>query len=132
MLKVLFREKEVVYLMRDCVDVKRRVLKVKAKPQYGWKPKKHHERDVTVPRDLINLIDSLPRNGDLVFGKNGEPDMHLLRDLKAVAEKVGVDPDRVWLHKFRATGCTTLLQKGMPLPDVMRLGGWRDLASVQR
>ena len=31
------------------------------------------------------------------------------------------DPDRVWL-----------LQRGMPLPDVMRLGGWRDLASVQR
>ena len=24
------------------------------------------------------------------------------------------------------------VQAGMPLPDVMRLGGWRDLASVQR
>ena len=23
-------------------------------------------------------------------------------------------------------------QKGMPLPDIMRLGGWRDLDSVRR
>ena len=32
-----------------------------AKPQYGWKPKKHHERDVTVPRDLIDQITALPK-----------------------------------------------------------------------
>jgi site-specific recombinase XerD len=35
-------------------------------------------------------------------------------------------------HKFRATGCTKLLQRGVPLPDVKAMGGWRDLASVQR
>lgn len=133
MLKALMREKEAVYLTWDRVDVKRSVIYIKAQPQYGWKPKKHHERAVTVLRDLINMIDALPRTGLLVFGKeDGSPDMHLLRDLKAIAKSCSLDPDHCWLHKFRATGCTKLLQSGMPLADTMKLGGWRDLASVQR
>lgn len=67
-----------------------------------------------------------------MFGKDGQPDGHLLRDLKRVANRVRVDPKRAKLHSFRRTGATRLLQKGVPLQEVMALGGWRDLASVQR
>lgn len=68
-----------------------------------------------------------------MFGRvDGQPDTHLLRNLKAVAKCAGLDPDRCWLHKFRATGATKFLQKNMPLADVMKLGGWRDLKSVER
>lgn len=128
----LFREREVVYLTWADVDVARSVLKVKAKPQYGWKPKKHHEREVKVPRELMNMIVALPRTGALVFPHNGMPDLKLWRKAKQIAKKVGLDPDHVWLHKFRASGTTRYFQKGMPLPDLMQLGGWRDMKSVQR
>ena len=133
MLKGLFREKEVVYLTWDCVDVQRSVLKVKAKPQYNWKPKKHHEREVKVPRDLVNMIVALPKHGPLVFARHdGKPDTKLWRKAKQIAKKAGMDSDRVWLHKFRATGATRYFQNMMPLPDIMALGGWRDMKSVQR
>jgi len=36
------------------------------------------------------------------------------------------------LHKFRATGATRYFQRAMPLPDIMALGGWRDMKSVMR
>jgi hypothetical protein len=29
-------------------------------------------------------------------------------------------------------GCTKLLQKGVPLPDIMHLVGWKDFDSVRR
>jgi integrase len=133
MLKALFCEGEAMHLAWPDVDAKKCILRVRSKPEYGWRVKKYHERDVTVPRELIEQIMALPKNGPLVFAReDGQPDGHLLRDLKAIAKRVGIDPGRVWLHKFRATGCTRLLQRNMPLPDVMRLGGWRDLASVQR
>lgn len=110
-----------------------KVILVKAQPQHGWTPKKHHERRVKVPMELIKLIAALPPTGPLVFGtETAKPDMKLLRALKRIAVEVGVDPDRRWLHKFRASGATRYFQAGMPLPDIMALGGWRDIKSVQR
>jgi site-specific recombinase XerD len=35
-------------------------------------------------------------------------------------------------HTFRATFCTTLLRQGVPIPDVMRLMGHKDVASTMR
>jgi integrase len=119
----LLREKEVVYLTWDCVDTKRSVIHVKAQPQWDWKPKKHHERSVKVPRSLMNLIDALPRTSRLVFAReDGESDGHLLRYIKDAAVRAGLDPDRVWNHKLRASSCTRSFQAGMPMSDIMRLG----------
>jgi integrase len=133
MLKGLLREKECVYLTWDCVDARRNILRVKAKPQYGWRPKKAYERDVDVPRNLIEQIMALPKTGALVFGtEDGKPDGHMLRYLKDAAKRSGFAADRAWLHKFRATGATRYFQAGMPLPDIMAMGGWRDVDSVKR
>jgi len=133
MLQGLLREQEVIFLTWADVDARRNILHVKSKPEYGFRVKKHHERGVTVPKDLIDQIMALLKNGPLVFAKDdGEPDGHLLRYLKDAAKRAGLDPKRAKLHSFRRTGATILLQKGMPLQEVMALGGWRDLASVQR
>lgn len=133
MLKALLREKEAVYLEWPDVNAPRSTVTVRSKPQWGWRVKKFHERTVKVPRELVALIVALPRTGPLVFGtEGGKPDLKLLRALKKIAVTAGIDPDRCWLHKLRATGCSILLQSGMPLPDVMAMGGWRDLESVQR
>lgn len=132
MYKALLREKEAVYLTWLDVNEKRSTIGVRSKPQFGWRVKKWHERTIKVPRDLMTKIMALPRTGALVFGVDGKPDLHLLRALKKIAAEVNLDPAHCWLHKFRASGATKLLQSGMPLKDVMLMGGWRDLASIQR
>jgi integrase len=128
----LFRDQEVVYLGWADVDSTRCILHVRSKPQYGFRVKKCHERSVTVPRALVDLIMSLPHHGPLVFADDNKPDHDLLSDLKTIAKKAGVDPKRAKLHSFRRTGATHYAQKGLPLPELMRIGGWRDLKSVQR
>ena len=106
MLKALFREKEVVYLTWADVHAKRSVPRVRSKPQYNWRVKKYHERDVTVPRALIDQIMALPKTGPLVFPReDGQPDLHLWRYLKDAAKRTRFAPERAWLHKCRATGC---------------------------
>ena len=76
---------------------------------------------------------SCPAWGRLIFAEDGvTPSTHLLRDLKNIAEKAGLNSDELWQHKFRAIGCSTLLQSGMLLPDVMALEGWKDVTSVKR
>jgi integrase len=134
MLQGLLREREVVYLARADVDAKRCIIHVRSKPEYNFRVKKHHERAVSVPRNLIDLIEALPCNGPLIFAReeDGQPDLKLLRYLKFAAVRAGINPKRAKLHSFRRTGATIYLQKGLPLQELMALGGWRDLQSVQR
>jgi integrase len=54
------------------------------------------------------------------------------RDPKAIANRVRIDRKRAKLHSFRRTGTKRLLQKGLSLQEVMALGGWKDIVSVQR
>lgn len=71
--------------------------------------------------------------GPLVFSEDGvTPDYYLLKDLRKIAAQAGLDPGDCWQHEFRVTGATTLLRSGMDLTTVMRMGEWKDVASVQR
>jgi len=70
--------------------------------------------------------------------------MKLLRSLKRRVYKAGLncgvckpclernECERWFLHKFRATFITKLLQSGMDLRTVMKLSGHSDLQSVMR
>jgi integrase/recombinase XerD len=62
----------------------------------------------------------------------GWPNKHMLRMLKAVASRAGMDPDAWWLHKFRATFATHALQGGIDLRTVQSWMGHTDLASTMR
>jgi integrase len=86
----------------------------------------------------------------LVFGRQGgaidDPEGHLLRRLKGLAKKAGLncgecgtcvssdgdECERWFLHKFRASFITRLLREGMDLRTVMLLSGHADLESVMR
>jgi integrase len=84
---------------------------------------------VTSRRSRI-LISRPTRTSKLVFPReDGQPDGYLLRDLRGIANRVRIDPKRAKLHSFRRTGATKLLQKGLPLQEVMALGGWRRRAA---
>ena len=63
------------------------MVRVRSKPQYNWRVKKYHERDVTVSRSLIDQIMALPKTGALVFGReDGQPALHMWCYLKDAAK----------------------------------------------
>jgi integrase len=145
------REREAMHLEWTDMSTSRRTLQVRSKPDYGHRIKNAEEREMTLTDDILAQL-SLYRESHqgqrLVFGKRGgsvdAPDGHLLRRCKRLAYKaklncetcstcVASDECQDWfLHKFRATYCTTLLRSGMDLRTVQRLMGHSDLASTMR
>jgi integrase/recombinase XerD len=134
-----FREQETIYVAWKNVDSSGGVVQVRHKPQYGWTPKAYKEREVPAPAELIaELLKAKPATAkatDLIFtAPEGGPNGHMLRILKRVAKRAGLDPDDCWLHKFRATFATTALQGGV---DIRTVGKWlghsdKDLTSTMR
>lgn len=100
-----------------------------------WSPKTHEERTVRVPRALIAGLRALPRIGgsNLLFPTaKGNVCLHMLRTMKRLGRKAGLNPVDVWLHKWRANFATTLLRGGMPLVDVSSQLGHSKISTTQR
>jgi integrase len=100
-----------------------------------WTPKDHEERIAKVPRSLVRSLRELPqiRGAEPVFpSQRGGVNWHMLRSIKRTAARAGMDPDKAWLHKFRANFCTTLLRAGVPVQDVMTQMGHSKLESTLR
>jgi integrase len=151
LLKTGLREREAMHLEWVDVSHPRRVLQVRSKPRYRHKIKDAEEREMPLTGELSKQLkhyrDNQPKHR-LVFGKLGgtedEPDGHLLRRLKVLVKKAGLNCDHCstcisskeceswFLHKFRATYITTLLRNGMDLRTVMKLSGHSSLEAVMR
>ena len=134
-----FRKKEVVYCQWRDVDLKMGVVRVTAKPEYGFRPKDWEEREVPIPTILIDSLRgwAKQRNGsEFVFPtRNGTPRKHrtqLLELCKSIAGRAGLDPDDFFLHKFRSTFATKHLQAGVDLRTVQLWLGHKDLESTMR
>ena len=150
LLKTGLREREAMHLEWTDISFARRTLKVRSKPQHGHKIKDAEERELTLTDDLIAALEAYHETSAhrLIFGKRGglvdAPDGHLLRRCKVLARKAGLNCDHCatcekrgecekwFLHKFRATYCTTLLRSGLDLRTVQALAGHADLASTMR
>jgi integrase/recombinase XerD len=150
------RDKEVRYCAWRDVDFRGHVVRVTAKPQWGFKPKNKEEREIPVPATLLTELRALkgrqdgsknPRN--LVFPTvTGEPDKNHEWKLKRIAYKAGLNCGRCtsrhgnrcsegeycsnwFLHKFRHTFATRNLQDHVC--DIRTLQLWlghSDLAST--
>jgi integrase/recombinase XerD len=132
-----FRDQEAQYTTWRDINPTASTVSVRHKPQYRWTPKAYKERSVPVTSSFVQqLLATKPfdaKQTDLVFpAPGGGPDKHMLRTLKDVATKAGLSPETVWLHKFRATFCTTVLQNGVDLRTVQHWMGHSDLASTSR
>jgi len=69
----------------------------------------------------------------ILAGLEGEGSYLLLDDcVKAVTERVKLDPDGFWLHKFRATSATWSLWAGVDLRTVQQWLGHSDMESTMR
>jgi integrase len=61
----------------------------------------------------------------------GNVNNKLLRTCKRLAAKAGLDPERFWLHKFRAHHATHCLRSGMDVETLKRhLGHSKDSKSI--
>lgn len=146
-LKCGLRDQEVAHLEWLDIDFREGILRVRSKPEYGFRVKDTEERDIPIPSDLMNEMKAAKgcAEGKLVVGAGIKPDRHLLRNLKRLAWRAGLNCGvcdgclgalhecREWtLHKFRRTYCTTLLRAGIDLRTVQAFMGHADMASTMR
>jgi integrase len=130
-----------MHLLWSNVRFNSNIIEMRWKPQFTWTPKAYKEREVPVPNELLEILETHRRSlpvarasaQALVFSTaSGRRDTHMLRALKRNAKKAGLNPGDFWLHKFRATFATTHLQAGVDLRTVMTWMGQTNLESIIR
>lgn len=113
-------------------------IKIQPRPEWNFKPKKHHCRDIPIAdpelwAQLMRRKMLLSRVSTLVFHtKSGKPLTHLWEDTQTIFAKTVVDMVKAHPHCFRATFCTTLLRQNLPMPDIMKVMGHKDVQSTMR
>lgn len=130
-----FREQEVVHLIWSDVNLKLNTIRVTAKPDLGFWPKRWEEREVPVVRALIELLRDHPRQGNARFvfpSPKGNREWHMLDRGKDVATRAGLDPAKWDLKTFRSTYATRMLRAGFDVRTVQHWMGHRSLETTMR
>lgn len=147
-----FREQEVMYSTWSNVDFKGKVVLARSRPEMGFRLKDKEERSVPVPDSLIDALAERKRRSSsmLVFPTpQGKPHGHLLRVLKALALRAGLNCGecvskngkscaahpvcKEWqLHSLRRTFATFHSEAGVSAPTIQRWLGHEDLATTLR
>jgi len=130
-----FREQEVVHLVWNDVHFQLNTVKVTAKPDLGFYPKRWEEREVPVPKQLIRLLEQHPRLRDVRFvfpSPRGNRELHMLDRCKAIARRAGLDPEKFHLRKFRSTYATRMLRAGFDVRTVQHWMGHKSLETTMR
>ena len=135
--RTAMREQEVMHAEWSWIDFERSVVTVRENKKHNWKPKAYKGRHISIPSSLLALLKTWKEKSDttcgLVFPTSGcKPKQNFLDECKAIAERAELNKDEFYLHKFRATRATRLLQGGMDIKSVQRLLGHSDLESTMR
>jgi integrase len=130
-----FREQEVVHLSWEDINSTLDTIKVTAKPDLGFYPKRWEDREVPVQKRLINRLEKHPhhRNSRFVFpSPPGNCDLHMLDKCKDVAKRAKVDVDKFDLKTFRSTYATRMLRAGFDPRTVQHWMGHKSLETTMR
>ncbi len=130
-----FREMEVVHLYWNDINAALRTVRVTAKPELGFSPKRWEEREVPVPKQLIELLENHQhRKGSrFVFASPpGNREYHMLDKCKAVAKRAKLDSARFDLRTFRSTYATRMLRSGFDVRTVQHWMGHKNLETTMR
>lgn len=130
-----FREQEVMYLFWKDLDPKLRIVRVLSKPDLKFFPKRWEEREVPVPVELVELLESHPRTitSPFVFpSPTGNREQNFLRRCKSVAARAGLDPEEFDLKTFRSTYATSMLRRGFDVRTVQHWMGHKSLETTMR
>jgi integrase len=128
------REQEVMHASWDDIDFENKTATVRENKQWGFKPKAYKGRLIPLTTELVDLLKVWKKQSDpacgLIFSRDRSPRPDFLDTCKAVAKRAGLTD--FYLHKFRATRATHLLQNGMDIKSVQRILGHTDLQSTMR
>ena len=148
MLKTGFRMQECMYLEWGDIDFVNNTVSVRSKQHWNFEPKDAEERSVPLVNGLCEKLQTWQKSRPgtrLVFGTRSDlPNNKMLPKLKRIAKNAklncGICPtcmekqecERFYLHKFRASYATRLLQNGVDIRTVQKLLGHSDLDSTLR
>jgi integrase len=117
-------------LIHDC-----RVLFIREKKQWNWKPKGRKERHIRLPDFLAEELKK-KRGTGLIWPneETGKPERHLLRKLKAVVKRRKLKATYAnWtLHMFRHTFATMHLRAKTDVRTVQKMLGHKNLETTQK
>lgn len=148
LLKTGVRMQEGMHLEWPNLQFRSKILRVRENWQEKSRIKDRAERSVPLPDDLIDTLLAWRKHrptAHLVLGTlNDTPNWKWLQTLKRSVRRAGLncgrckgclgtkECNRWYLHKFRATYTTRLLQSGVDARTVMAYTGHEDLATVMR
>jgi integrase len=130
-----FREMEVVHLTWSDVNFKLNTIRMTAKPELGFSPKRWEEREVPAATYLMDLLKAHPHHGTSRFvfpSPPGNREYHMLDKCKAVAERAKLNSKNFDLRKFRSTYATRMLRAGFDVRTVQHWLGHRSLETTMR
>ena len=130
-----FREQEMMYLFWGDVNFQLRTIRVTAKKELGFSPKRCEEREIPLHAELAKLLERHPRleNCRFVFpSPTGNREQNMLLKCKAVAERCGFDPANFDLKTFRSTYGTRMLRFGFDVRTVQYWMGHKSLETTMR
>ena len=130
-----FREQEVVYLFWSDVAFPLRTIRVTAKKDLGFSPKRCEEREIPLHAELAKLLERHPRMEGCRFvfpSPTGNREQNMLLKCKAVAERCGLDPAKFDLKTFRSTYGTRMLRFGFDVRTVQYWMGHKSLETTMR
>jgi integrase/recombinase XerD len=135
--RTAMREQEVMHVSWSDIDFERSAITVRENKRFGWKPKAYKGRSISIPASLVTLLRAWKEKSDatcgLVFPTTGcKPKQNFLDECKAIAKRAELNKGEFYLHKFRATRATRLLQGGMDIKSVQQMLGHNDLESTMR
>ena len=130
-----FREQEVMYLFWSDVNLALRTVRVTAKPDLNFYPKRWEEREVPAPAELIEELKKHTRRLHCPFvfpSPTGNREQHMLDRAKAVAQRAQLDPTKFDLKTFRSTYATRMLRSGFDVRTVQHWMGHKSLETTMR
>jgi integrase len=124
---------EVMHLCWPDVNLRLRTIRVTAKPERGFYPKRWEEREIPIASHLVNLLEGHPRtNGPFVFpSPTGNREQSMLRRVKEVAVQAGLKTE-FDLKTFRSTFATRMLRAGFDVRTVLHWMGHKSLETTMR
>lgn len=130
-----FREQEIMYLFWSDINLDLRTVRVTAKRDFGFSPKRWEEREVPIKAELAELLGNHRRTSDVRFvfpSPTGNREQHMLGHCKAVASRAALDPTKFDLKTFRSTYATRMLRSGFDVRTVQHWMGHKSLETTMR
>jgi integrase len=134
-LRTGFREQEVMYLSWSDVNLELHTIRVTAKPELGFYPKRWEEREVPVAAHLVEILKDHIKCGKCRFvfpSSTGNREQHMLDRCKGVASRAELDPEKFDLKTFRSTYATRMLRAGFDVRTVQHWMGHKSLETTMR